>query len=342
MATLAQQCVGRLSRILKQDPSNSANLSRQCRTFPVSEGMDDNLRRRFTNPFPVQRTTAGSKFNPSTSRWEQEQSTIPPHAPRLLAEPQASRSDGTRVHEKDFKQISESKTERRPRQKVCRSLFGTKSTSSEEQSHLDKDQFCNRGSLLSSEWLENGDKGTHKHTSISFVELPVPEMLQDANLMDSTSCHIGLEELRGSVDEVSIHYPFDFCELLKPGAVEKFKVAISPTKVCAPHFPQFPSPSTTSIIDDEDSCTEVTRVPKNKEKPVQVASLSASLFSKSSTGKKRMIRGYSIPRCGRLTNQSYQEQAKEFQEILSSKVRQVAEVADCLQHKELLYKILQL
>ena len=59
-------------------------------------------------------------------------------------------------------------------------------------------------------------------------------------------------------------------------------------------------------------------------------------------GKKRMIRGYSVPRCGRTSNQSYQEQVKEFQAILSSKVRQIAEVTDCLQHKELLYRILRL
>ena len=59
-------------------------------------------------------------------------------------------------------------------------------------------------------------------------------------------------------------------------------------------------------------------------------------------GKKRMIRGYSIPRCGRISIQSYQEQVKEFQAILSSKVRQIAEVTDCLQHKELLYRILRL
>jgi hypothetical protein len=59
-------------------------------------------------------------------------------------------------------------------------------------------------------------------------------------------------------------------------------------------------------------------------------------------GKPRMIRGYSVPRCGRVSNQSYHEQVKEFEAILSSKVRQIAEVTDCLQHKELLYRILQM
>lgn len=177
---------------------------------------------------------------------------------------------------------------------------------------------------------------------------------------------------------MEVWHPPDFCELLKPEAVEKFKLAISPTKVCLPHFPSLSCSGIKSIIDDldfEGSGIQTTRLLKEKEKFVQVQSLpkspnflmakkrtidacsdvpkskehsfqdpsiGESLFSGLSTGRKRMIRGFSIPRCGRLTDQSYQAQAKEFQEILSSKVRQIAEVADCLQHKELLYKILQL
>ncbi|MCO5575790.1 hypothetical protein L7F22_029595 [Adiantum nelumboides] len=183
----------------------------------------------------------------------------------------------------------------------------------------------------------------------------------------------------GQLKKLDVLCPFDFCDILKPEAVEKFKSAITPLKVHLPPARRVMDSKIDSVIsclDLQDSCIKNPRL-SNKEKFVQMPTVQRSASSDISTnsesmsgdpsgagkskkdylqapsscdslffdlpfGKKRMIRGFCIPWCGRPTNQSYQEQAKEFQDILSSKVCQIAEVADCLQHTELLYKILDM
>eukprot|EP00250_Pteridium_aquilinum_P001371 c11573_g1_i2 orf=184-663(+) len=141
--------------------------------------MDTSLRKKFTSPFSLSRTTERSKLNSFASSWQQEQVNVPSPTPRLPSGIQVSKSDSImssgRSQEKGFKslnQISESMTERGPRQKVCRSLFSSKPRSLEQKSHLEqilhlkqqlqpeKEQICKRDSMFRGGFLGTDKSGT--------------------------------------------------------------------------------------------------------------------------------------------------------------------------------------
>ncbi|MCO5578307.1 hypothetical protein L7F22_032147 [Adiantum nelumboides] len=355
--------------------------------------MDTGLRKRFVSPVFISKASAeGSKnFDPiasSPQRSLRGQWSLPSLTPASASGSQVSKSESVmssnRSQEKRKSSETESINERGARQKVCRSLFNIKPTGCEKKNDLGQQSCLKRSaqpkdlehSLSRSDMLGTSSR----KMSISLAELSTPEILSEANLMNAPfDCIMEESFLIGQLKKLDVLCPFDFCDILKPEAVEKFKSAIKPTKV---HLPTARSvmesniDSVISCLDLQDSCIKNPRL-SNKEKFVQMLTAQGSASSDISTnsestsgdpsgagkskkhylqspsscdpmffdlpfGKKRMMRGFCIPRCGRPTNQSYQEQAKEFQDILSSKVRQIAEVADCLQHTELLYKILDM
>ncbi|KAH7302213.1 hypothetical protein KP509_23G060900 [Ceratopteris richardii] len=210
------------------------------------------------------------------------------------------------------------------------------------------------------------------------LELLVPKLPPEPKLIDSAPDCILNGEIIGQLEKVEAQSSFDFTNLIKPAVVPKFMSKVTPCRVPLPKISHSLNPATKLLIsshDMQECCENDISLSPKKEKLLQMPdsrestycalpgvinsltrgtsvvensreycneAVNASMQSYSSNGKRRIIRGFSVPRCGRLTNQSYQEQAKEFDEILSSKVRQIAEVADCLQHREVLYKILQM
>ncbi|KAI5066958.1 hypothetical protein GOP47_0017486 [Adiantum capillus-veneris] len=375
-------------------------ISNCLHTFGAKSDMDTVLRKRFTSPFSISRASAeGNKHYPLASTLQRELSPIhggqwsmPSLTPASSSRAEVSKSESlmssNRSQENGLKSldpVTESISERGSRQKVCRSLFSSKPTGCEQKCDLEQQSYLKKQAQYHKEDQGHSSStsdllGTSsKKTPILLAELSTPEILPEANTMNAAPGCLMHGGLTGLLKVVDVQCTSDFCDLLKPEAVEKFRSAITPTKA---HLSPFTSSLDSSIdpviicLDSQDSCSQNPRQPskekfvqmptagvsasckvltnnnsmsgdpcgatKSKKHHIQAPSLCDSMVSDMSSNKRRMIRGFSVPRCGRLTNQSYQEQAKEFQEILSSKVRQIAEVADCLQHTELLYKILEL